>query len=101
MGPHNTADDPTRYVDQDELEAHRRLDPIARLRAYLTDAGALTAAVEDQMRAEIDAEVEAALAIAEAAPGPRAEQIFAHVYADPPPRLRAQWDEHADPGSGA
>lgn len=100
MGPHNTADDPTRYVDPGELEAHRALDPIARFRAYLTVAGVLRAGVEDQMRAEIDNEVEAALAAAEATPVPQAENIFEHVYADPPPRLREQRDGLADQGTG-
>lgn len=99
MGPHNTADDPTRYIDPDELQAHRALDPIARLRAYLEASGVLAPGAEEQMRADIDAEVEAALARAEAAPAPRAEQIFEHVYADPPPRLRKQWEELRAPGA--
>jgi TPP-dependent pyruvate/acetoin dehydrogenase alpha subunit len=53
------------------------------------------------MRAEIDTEVEAALAAAEAAPGPRPDRIFEHVYADPPARLRGQRDELADQGTEA
>jgi pyruvate dehydrogenase E1 component alpha subunit len=96
MGPHNTADDPTRYVDQDELEAHRALDPIDRLRSYLGDAGILEEGVEERMRAEIDGEVEAALATAEATESARPEQIFDHVYADPPPRIRKQRGELVD-----
>jgi pyruvate dehydrogenase E1 component alpha subunit len=100
MGPHNTADDPTRYVDPDELEAHRALDPIARFRAHLEAAAVLGEGEEAQMRAAIDAEVEAALAAAEAAPGPRRDEIFEHVYADPPTRLRGQWEDLADRGTG-
>lgn len=42
MGPHTTADDPTRYRPDDELEKWRLLDPIARLEAHLDAAGALT-----------------------------------------------------------
>ncbi len=90
MGPHNTADDPTRYVDPEELEAHRALDPIDRLRAYLEQAGWLAAGAERQMREQIDAEVETALAGAEARAGAQAQQLFEHVYADPPPRVLAQ-----------
>jgi pyruvate dehydrogenase E1 component alpha subunit len=97
MGPHNTADDPTRYVDQDELDAHRALDPIDRLRAYLENAGLLEAGAEERIRAEIEREVEAALAAAEAGAGPRAGQIFDHVYADEPARLSAQRRALADP----
>ena len=39
MGPHNTSDDPTRYVDPVELEERRAVDPIARVRRYLTARG--------------------------------------------------------------
>jgi pyruvate dehydrogenase E1 component alpha subunit len=101
LGPHNTADDPTRYVDPAELEAHRALDPIARLRTYLQDAAVLEPGAEERMRAEIEREVEAALAAAEAHPGPRADQIFDHVYAQEPPRLSAQRRALADEETGA
>ncbi len=96
MGPHNTADDPTRYVDQSELEAYRALDPIARLRAYLEEAGWLTSPLEERMRAEIDEEVQDALARAESHVGPRREQIFDHVYGDPPERVRKQFQALSD-----
>ncbi len=35
MGPHTTADDPTRYRDEAELARWRHRDPVARLRAHL------------------------------------------------------------------
>jgi pyruvate dehydrogenase E1 component alpha subunit len=101
MGPHNTADDPTRYVDPDDLEAHRALDAIARLRTYLEEVCVLEHGAEERMRAEIDNELEAALAAAEGQPGPRAPQIFEHVYADPPARVQGQRRAlTADEGAG-
>ena len=90
MGPHNTADDPTRYVDPDELEAYRALDPVARLRGFLVEAGLLSDELEQGMRAEIEEELAAALAAAEARGAGRTEQIFDHVYADPPARVLDQ-----------
>src|SRR6478752_2236256 len=42
MGPHTTADDPTRYRDANELDAWRGKDPLARVEAYLVAEGALT-----------------------------------------------------------
>jgi pyruvate dehydrogenase E1 component alpha subunit len=96
MGPHNTADDPTRYVDPEELEAHRALDPIARLRAYLQAAGILEDRAEGRMQAEIEQEIAAALAAAEAGAGAVADQIFEHVYADPPARVHQQRRALAD-----
>jgi pyruvate dehydrogenase E1 component alpha subunit len=90
LGPHNTADDPARYVDPEELEARRALEPIARLRSYLQGAGILQAGVEERLQAEIEAEIAEALAAAEARAGASAAQMFEHVYADPPARVLAQ-----------
>jgi pyruvate dehydrogenase E1 component alpha subunit len=87
MGPHNTADDPSRYVDPEQLEAHRALDPIARLRTYLQETGALEPGAEERLREQIEEQIAAALAAAEQQAGGRAAQIFDHVYADPPARL--------------
>ncbi len=39
LGPHNTADDPTRYVDPEELERRREDDPLVRLRRFLAGRG--------------------------------------------------------------
>jgi pyruvate dehydrogenase E1 component alpha subunit len=72
------------------------LDPIPRLRAYLEGTGVLDAGAEERMQAEIEAEIAAALAAAEAHAGARAEQIFKHVYADPPARVLEQWQALAD-----
>lgn len=51
MGPHTTADDPTRYRDGAELESWAERDPLGRLEAYLLASGAL----DDARQAEIDA----------------------------------------------
>jgi pyruvate dehydrogenase E1 component alpha subunit len=88
LGAHNTADDPTRYVPEPELAARRALDPLARLRAYL--AAHVPGLDEEALRAEVVAEVDAALTRAEGFPPATAGQIFDHVYADPPPRVAAQ-----------
>ena len=71
LGPHNTADDPTRYVDPAELDERRLADPLPRLRAYLRARGLVDEAGESAMSAEIDAEIDAALAEAEKARGAR------------------------------
>ncbi|MBL6926654.1 MAG: pyruvate dehydrogenase (acetyl-transferring) E1 component subunit alpha [Acidimicrobiia bacterium] len=39
LGAHTTADDPTRYVPPEDLEAARRNDPILRLRSQLEELG--------------------------------------------------------------
>jgi pyruvate dehydrogenase E1 component alpha subunit len=90
LGPHNTADDPKRYVDPEVLAEHAALDPIARLRAYLSARRVLRNGVEERLRAEIEGEIGAALASAETGLEPRHEEMFREVYADPPPRVIEQ-----------
>jgi len=96
MGPHTTADDPTRYRDPAELDTWRDRDPIDRLAAHLRDSGALGDAEEAAVQAE------AAAAAAELRAGcvgledPPPLSIFDHVYAGAHPELDRQRSEYAD-----
>jgi pyruvate dehydrogenase E1 component alpha subunit len=90
MGPHNTSDDPTRYVDPVELEEHRALDPVARVRRYLTAEGLVDEAAEQRLVDELRAEFDAAVADVEAGAAPGVDALFDHVYAQPPARLARQ-----------
>jgi pyruvate dehydrogenase E1 component alpha subunit len=90
MGPHNTSDDPTRYVDPVELEDRRAFDPIDRVRRYLTAEGLIDEAAEQRLVQELRAEVDAAFAEAQDSPEPGSDAIFDHVYARAPGRLEAQ-----------
>ena len=95
MGPHTTADDPTRYQAPEELEAWRRRDPIDRLEAHLESLGAEVEAVRAESATAADAlaaDVRAALALlTEAAP----DSLFEHVYAEPHQELERQRRELA------
>jgi pyruvate dehydrogenase E1 component alpha subunit len=93
IGPHNTSDDPTRYVDPVELEEQRALDPVARVRRYLTAEGLIDEAGEERLLAELRAEFDAAFAEVEAGEAPGVDAIFDHVYARPPARLERQRGE--------
>ena len=90
MGPHTTADDPTRYRDAAELEEWQGRDPISRLAEYLRADGVLDAAEDERIAGESDAaaaELRAGcLAIAD--PPPLA--VFEHVYAEPHPDIDRQ-----------
>ena len=90
LGPHNTADDPTRYMDPDELQARRELDPIARVRRYLRAHRLLDERAEARMQAELSDEVERAVRAAEAFTPAHPGQIFEHVYGRPPERVERQ-----------
>jgi pyruvate dehydrogenase E1 component alpha subunit len=93
MGPHNTSDDPTRYVDAAELEEQRAFDPVARVRRYLTAEGLADEASEEALVAELRAEFDAAFAEVEASAPPGAAAMFDQVYARPPGRLERQRGE--------
>ena len=93
LGDHTTADDAARYRAPEEVQAHWKEEPIARLRAYLVGQKAWGKAEEERLSAEcqerVDAAVERYLAT-----GPRApETMFDHLYAKLPDAYAGQRDE--------
>ncbi|MDH2445198.1 pyruvate dehydrogenase (acetyl-transferring) E1 component subunit alpha [Amnibacterium sp. CER49] len=90
MGPHTTADDPTRYRTADEVEAWKAKDPVARLAAYLRGTGALTDDVDAEVAATAQRAAAALRADCTALGEPDGESIFDDVYAEPHPVLEAQ-----------
>jgi pyruvate dehydrogenase E1 component alpha subunit len=90
LGAHNTADDPSRYRDADEVVRWADRDPIARVQAYLSRKGRWDESAAARWADEIDLEITAALAAAAAHGAPGLAELFDHVYAEPIPRLQAQ-----------
>ncbi|HZW41758.1 MAG TPA: thiamine pyrophosphate-dependent dehydrogenase E1 component subunit alpha [Agromyces sp.] len=92
MGAHTTADDPTKYRTDGEVEYWAERDPITRYRTWLEGRGASAG-----FFAEVDAEAaEVAADLRRRAldlPGPTREKIFAHVYSEPHPLMteEAAW----------
>lgn len=95
MGPHTTADDPTRYRDEAELESWRRRDPIARLEAHLRSSGELTDddVAETQAAADAVAKEMRAACLGMVTRAPLA--VFDGVYAEPHTGLERQRAEYA------
>lgn len=95
MGPHTTADDPTRYRDEEELESWRRRDPISRLEAHLRAMGEFSD--EHMARTQADADAVAkemrAQCLAMVTREPLA--VFDGVYAEPHTGLDRQRAEYA------
>lgn len=90
IGAHSSSDDPTRYRDQAEVDAWMKKDPIDRFRRFLTAYGLHDDAAEAALQAELDAEVRAAIAEAEAAAPVARGTLFDDVYAERPWHLREQ-----------
>lgn len=93
---HTTIDNKERYVDPAELEKASSEEPLIRLRALLRERGALNDDIESQMeddiKQEIDAEINAVLTMPPQAP----EDIFDYLYAELPEKLHSQRQEVID-----
>lgn len=90
MGAHTTADDPTKYRSEAELEEWTRRDPITRFRTFLLEQNMLTEAADKQLYNEVNAQVQAVVDEYEKLSPPTPNDQFKHVYADAPPQLRRQ-----------
>ncbi|MEO6794418.1 MAG: thiamine pyrophosphate-dependent enzyme, partial [Mycobacterium sp.] len=90
LGPHTTADDPTRYRSSAELDRWAALDPIPRYRNYLRHIDVWSRRLEDRvtarahrMRTELrDATVGAA--------DVDVDEVFTTVFAEITPELQRQ-----------
>jgi pyruvate dehydrogenase E1 component alpha subunit len=84
LSDHTTADDAARYRPPEEVQARWKEEPIARLRAYLVSQKAWGKAQEEELAAECQKQIEAAIE-RYLVTSPRApETIFDHLYAELP-----------------
>lgn len=92
FGPHTTADDPTKYRTDEEIEPWKPLDPLVRLRLYLREKGLWNEEVEKRLTEEAQKEIDQVVKEAEAVPVPEVEDIFKYVYAEMTPQLKEQME---------
>jgi pyruvate dehydrogenase E1 component alpha subunit len=84
LSDHTTADDAARYRPSEEVQARWKEDPIARMRAYLVSKKAWGKTAEEELAAECQKNIEAAIE-RYLATSPRApETMFDHLYAELP-----------------
>ncbi len=96
FGAHTTADDPSVYRDEEEVERWKEKDPIPRLEAFLRDRGALDDERVDAIQQGVEEEVADAIETAETTERPDPEDMFDNVYDEPTPRLERQRDYLAE-----
>jgi 2-oxoisovalerate dehydrogenase E1 component alpha subunit len=95
MGPHTTADDPTRYRDANELEDWAAKDPIRRVKALLDRKGLLTEEFEAAVQQKADAVAREMRAGCINMPEPEPLDVFKHVYSTPNSWLDRQQDHYS------
>ena len=74
--------DPSVYKDPKEQEEWLEKEPAKRYRKFLSENNVMTEAEMDQMDQNIDDEIEAAKAFADASPYPAPEDVAKDVYTD-------------------
>jgi pyruvate dehydrogenase E1 component alpha subunit len=90
LSDHTTSDDASRYRQEAEVKAAWRVEPLLRLRAYLTSAGAWDDAREEKLKAECTAQVDAAVEEYLRMPRPDTDSMFDYLFAHMPRSLEAQ-----------
>ncbi|MDH3228732.1 MAG: pyruvate dehydrogenase (acetyl-transferring) E1 component subunit alpha [Alphaproteobacteria bacterium] len=90
LGDHTTADDASRYRDDEEVGRHWKEEPVARLRSHLTAAHGWRKADEEALIAACAAEVESAVESYLAMPPEPPEAMFDWLYEELPAEIVRQ-----------
>lgn len=90
FGPHTTADDPTKYRTEEEIEPWKPRDPFVRLRLYLKGKGLWNEEAEEGATEEGQKQIDEAVKEAESVPAPSPEDIFQYVFSEMTPPLKEQ-----------
>lgn len=90
---HTTSDDPTRYREDDEIEAWEENDPLERYRQFLAERQLLDDLEEDAIKTKVDEMFEEAVRAADAFPERDIDEMFNHLYEDLPSELERQLEE--------
>jgi len=92
MSVHTTADDPSVYREEEEVETWRERDPIPRFQKYLRSRDLISDddidALEEEIAEEIDEAWERAKDRMDSLGDP--VDMFDHIYSEPPPYLQEQ-----------
>ena len=93
LSDHTTADDASRYRRKEEVEAARKLEPLIRLRKYLTGLGVWDEAKEKALLEESADKVDQAVQQYLNTPKAPVESLFDYTYAELPESLEEQREQ--------
>ena len=93
LGPHTTADDPSRYRSEEEVREWERKEPIRRMKLYLVKNGILSEEDAERIREEWEKRIEETVVKVLEKPPLPPEVILEDVYSEPPWNLREQMEE--------
>lgn len=95
-GAHTTADDPSKYRDQNESATRReKTDPILRLERFMKNESMWDEKWAEELQESLTAEIEAAVKEMEEAPAPHYNDVFDHVFAENPWPIESQKEAYA------
>lgn len=93
LGDHTTADDATRYRDQEIVQREAAREPIRRLRDYLVSRGLWNKELDGKLARDCAEEVERAVEAYLARPPADFSAMFDHLFARLPPSMSDQYEE--------
>ena len=92
LSDHTTADDSSRYRKKEEVENAWKVEPLPRIRSYLTDLGVWDDKKENALLDECAAKVDDAVQIYLNTPKAPVESMFDYMYSELPEFLEEQRD---------
>jgi 2-oxoisovalerate dehydrogenase E1 component alpha subunit len=100
LGDHTTADNASRYRDDEEVSRHWQEDPVSRLRDYLTAQNFWTKEDEQSLLEECRGQVETEADAYLATPVQAVSTMFDHLFDVLPDSLKSQRDDAIEAGHG-
>lgn len=93
---HTTSDDPSRYRDDEEVEQWKEKDPLKRFETYLRDKDILDDELKQEIKDEMEENVDAAAQEAMDMEDVPIKHLFDHIYDEMPDRLQHQYEQLSD-----
>ncbi len=90
LSDHTTADDATRYRASEEVQQAHQRDPLERMRLHLMQVHGITTSQLEDIQKASQVEIQAAIAHYQQASSPHVDEMFQHLFENPPSHLAEQ-----------